>query len=294
MTSTVNIKHTTIQRGNPVRESRCVSRFDLTWRRNNTKIRHHFSKHVNTTRHVYSKVSSILFGLTVGLRKSEIESSVNYLFLILVYQLQILQMIVSNMFSPITHDDHKVKVMIIRNVTVDYILINREDFEGWFKVCQDGEDFDKSTITVSSSGRRDTRERSLFWDYRWTSKFYKFNTTTKSISVYQFPRSLPSEYQYVRYCHYNSIINRRHVSSVTCFENKTPTFENKTPSTSHTKCSSTVDPEMKNLSTTFPTPLITTDVFTTSLEDVHVEDWCRTWVTDWTIILRRTSKTVKQ
>ncbi len=187
VTSPVNIKHTPIQKVSPVRVSRCASRSDLSWRRNNTRNQTSLfqTRQHNETRVFQSFFN--LFGLTLGLRKSEIETVANYLFLILVQQLLLLQMIVSNMFSPITHDDHKVNVMIIRNVTVDYILNNHEDFEGWFKVCQDGEDFDISTITVSSSGRRDNRETSLFWDYRWTSKFLKFNTITKSISVYQFP-----------------------------------------------------------------------------------------------------------
>ena len=35
------------------------------------------------------------------------------------------------------------------------------------------------------------------------------------------------------------------------------------------------------------------NVFTPTLESVTVEDWCRTWVVDRTIMMRRTSKRVK-
>jgi hypothetical protein len=38
-------------------------------------------------------------------------------------------MLVSNIFSPITHADRKVKTMIIWNVSVDNINSNREVFE---------------------------------------------------------------------------------------------------------------------------------------------------------------------
>ncbi len=44
----------------------------------------------------------------LGLRKSEIEAGANCM------------------------SDRNVETMIIRNVTVDYVLRNREEFEGWF------------------------------------------------------------------------------------------------------------------------------------------------------------------
>jgi hypothetical protein len=46
--------------------------------------------------------------------------------------------------------------------------------------------------------------------------------------------------------------------------------------------------------TLLQTQFLTADDFTTSLEGVPVEDWSRTWETDRTILMRRTSKTVKQ
>ena len=54
------------------------------------------------------------------------------------------------------------------------------------------------------------------------------------------------------------------------------------------------DPDMKKMLTTLQTPFLTSDVFNSALESVPVEDWFRTWETDRTIMLRRTSKTVKQ
>ena len=62
------------------------------------------------------------FGLTVRLRKPEIEAGLgNCMFLSLDQQLLLLQMLASNTFCPITHADRKVKAMIIRNVVVDFI-----------------------------------------------------------------------------------------------------------------------------------------------------------------------------
>jgi hypothetical protein len=42
------------------------------------------------------------------------------MFLSLTQELLLQQMLVFNIFSPITHVDRQVRVMIIRNVTVDY------------------------------------------------------------------------------------------------------------------------------------------------------------------------------
>jgi hypothetical protein len=39
---------------------------------------------------------------------------------------------------------------------------------------------------------------------------------------------------------------------------------------------------------------LTTDVFVAALGALPVEDWCRTWAVDTTIMLRRTSKRVKE
>jgi hypothetical protein len=40
--------------------------------------------------------------------------------------------------------------------------------------------------------------------------------------------------------------------------------------------------------------LLATDAFAVVLEDIPAEDWCRTWADDRTIMLRRTSKRVKE
>ena len=40
-------------------------------------------------------------------------------------------MFVSNIFSPIIDTDRKVKTKIIRNESLDYMLNNRKEFEGW-------------------------------------------------------------------------------------------------------------------------------------------------------------------
>ena len=53
-------------------------------------------------------------------------------------------------------------------------------------------------------------------------------------------------------------------------------------------------PEMKKSRTTLQTPLVAAGAFTAALAGVPAEDWCRTWPADTTIMLRRTSKTVKQ
>ena len=103
-----------------------------------------------TTRHILQCFFK-LFGSTLGLRKTEIEVGPNFMFFSLEEQLLLLHMFVSNIFSPITHADRKVKVMIIRKVTLDYS--NREDFEGW--LCDD-EDFDHYCFHMLN------RETSLF------------------------------------------------------------------------------------------------------------------------------------
>ena len=43
-----------------------------------------------------------------------------------------------------------------------------------------------------------------------------------------------------------------------------------------------------------PGRLLSTETFPAALESIPVDDWGRTWVTGRTIILRRTSKRVKQ
>ena len=57
-----------------------------------------------------------------------------------------LQMLVSNIFSQITDTDLKVKSKIIRNEALDYMLINRKEFEGWF--WQEGESLDDYYIHI--------------------------------------------------------------------------------------------------------------------------------------------------
>ncbi len=74
-----------------------------------------------------------------------------------------------------------------RNVAVDYMLTNREEFEGWF--CQNGEDFDDYGLFMRTEEQQGdefilrTEEMGLMVDIQ----IFKFNTTTKSISVYHFP-----------------------------------------------------------------------------------------------------------
>ena len=53
-------------------------------------------------------------------------------------------------------------------------------------------------------------------------------------------------------------------------------------------------PEMKKSRTILQTPLLAAGAFNAALAGVPAEDWCRTWPADTTIMLRRTSKTVKQ
>ena len=52
--------------------------------------------------------------------------------------------------------------------------------------------------------------------------------------------------------------------------------------------------EMKKIRKTLQTPLLAAGAFTAALTGVPAEDWCRNWPDDTTIMLRRTSKTVKQ
>jgi hypothetical protein len=40
--------------------------------------------------------------------------------------------------------------------------------------------------------------------------------------------------------------------------------------------------------------LLAADAFAATLGAVPAEDWCRTWSAGWTIMLRRTSKRVKE
>ena len=70
-------------------------------------------------------------------------------------------MLVSNILSPITDVDRKVKVKIIRNVCVDYMVSNHEEFE--------------------------TAALGLQVDIQ----VFKLNTTIDSITMYLFPRALP-------------------------------------------------------------------------------------------------------
>ena len=53
-------------------------------------------------------------------------------------------------------------------------------------------------------------------------------------------------------------------------------------------------PELKKNRTTPQTPLLAAGAFTAALEGVPEEDWCRTLSAGRTIMLRKTSKTVKQ
>jgi hypothetical protein len=40
--------------------------------------------------------------------------------------------------------------------------------------------------------------------------------------------------------------------------------------------------------------VLAADAFAAALEAIPDNDWCRTWAAGWTIMLRRTSKTVKE
>jgi hypothetical protein len=140
------------------------------------------------------------FGLTGRLTKTEIEEGSNCMFLGLADQMLDHQKPAPNTFCPITHAHRKVKVMSIRNVTVDYIKSNRTEFEGWLSYPSDrdfGDDdfFYRYCENIRTEGQQGDALmlKAAALGLQVDIQVFKFNTITDSICMYHFPREKPSE-----------------------------------------------------------------------------------------------------